>query len=139
MEPTLPVAQCDEVNKYLGRNDCCNQPRPAACNHTGWPPFEAYNFLYIKRGTPLDYTELRTEIACKSGPVIFQWVWPGGGSHVMVATGFDINGGNLIFYNDPAPTGMGSYAITNYGDYVSIPGHHTHGSDYYDIRPKPAD
>lgn len=131
-----PVAQCDEANKLFKRTDCCSKPR-VACNQGGWPPFEAYNFLYRTSSRPLDFLELRTELACNRQPVIFQWIWPGGGSsHVMVASGFDVGGGNLIFYNDPSPLGTGNYAITTYSNYVATPGHHTHGLDYYGIRPR---
>ncbi len=142
------VTQCVQANNRFNRTDCpCNQcgPNPQAnppCVNGGWPEFDRYGFTFTRTtGTALTEAQLRRELAqgagCGRRPVAFSWRWNGGGGHMMVATGYQVDDGALfVSISDPLPVCAGSTRILTYAAYVSGGGY-THWDDFYEIRPTP--
>ena len=132
------VTQCDEANKRLGRNDCCNNPVPAACVKGGWPEFDKYGFDFKRTSnTALTWSQVKNQIYCAKKPFAFSWHWPGGGGHMMVVTGYTtLEGTNYVYVNDPWAPNVGDQRIDTYDEYVARPGHHTHWDDFYDVTKK---
>jgi hypothetical protein len=132
------VSQCEQADERLGRNDCCNTPRPAACVTTGWPDFAAYDFTFDRTSnTALSWDALKRQIDCGNKPVAFSWRWNGGGGHMMVATAYaQIGGVNYVSISDPLPVNSGSQRFITYTAYVSG-STYTHWDDFYNITKKP--
>jgi hypothetical protein len=130
------VRQCEQVNKRLGMTTCCNSPMPAACNSTGWPEFAKYGFGATKNTTeaPLTWNQLVEEIGCQKRPVAFSWKYVGGGGHMMVAYGYQVNaeGVRELFVHDPLPVFKGEQEVISYDAYVSTQ-FYTHWDDFYNI------
>jgi hypothetical protein len=129
-----PVTQCDEANRRFGRNDCCNGPTPNDCVNGGWPEFDKYGFTFkVTADTALTWDQVKDQIFCKKKPFAFSWHWPGGGGHMMVATGYVTAGNvNYVSVNNPWPPNTGDQYVHTYDDYVSGVDH-THWNDYYDV------
>jgi hypothetical protein len=136
------VAQCTQANNRLGRNDCCNNPTPAACVQPGWPEFTRYGFnSAITSDTALPWSTVRAHIApttasspCRQQPFAFSWHWVGGGGHMMVARGYQTQSGtNWVQINDPWSPNVGNTRWITYDWYVAGANDHTHWNDYYNF------
>jgi hypothetical protein len=129
------VSQCTQANNRLGRNDCCNDPTPGACNSTGWPEFDKYDFSFlVTSNTALTWDQVTGQIYCSRRPIAFSWHWNGGGGHMMVLLGYvTLEGVNYVTINDPWAPNVGDQRIITYDHYVSGAGY-THWNDYYNIR-----
>ena len=136
------IEQCDEANKRLGRNDCCNKPVPWSCIHGGWPEFDKYGFTSKHTSNAaLSWKQVKSQLSCKKKPFAFTWKFEGedNGGHMMVATGYrTIDGINFVSGYDPLPYDplLGTNkAYIPYETYVSG-SYYTHWDDYYDVTKK---
>lgn len=139
------VAQCTQANNRFGRNDCCdidlcpNPEQNHACVTSGWPEFNKYGFSSTHTtNAALSWSDLKEEISdssnCGRRPFAFTWKWPGGGGHMMVATGYKTEDGiNFVEVSDPWSPCVGDHNFITYDYYVQSPGHHTHWDDYYEV------
>ena len=135
------VNQCTQVNKRLGRTDCCSVTRcpPATatgdCVKGGWPEYSKYGFSSSNTsGSALSYNALAGEFNANR-PVAFTWAWVGGGGHMMVARGVRVVGGvQYVAIRDPLPPCTGTSNLITYAEYVQRAGSHTHWDDYYNIK-----
>ena len=134
------VAQCVQANNRFGRTDCCNNPTPNACVKGGWPEFQKYGFTYnTTSNAALSWNAVKKQISdgpapCRYRPFAFSWHWPGGGGHMMVASGYvTVSGVNYVRMDDPWPPNQGKRSFITYSYYVSSPGRHTHWNDYYNV------
>jgi hypothetical protein len=129
------VTQCSQADAKFGRNDCCNLPTPAACINGGWPDYAriTYNSLTTPWGTALTFAQLRAEIDA-GRPTNFAWGWTGGGGHIMVASGYKIDGAGTqwVWINDPWPPDAGASSYITYAEYVRG-NDHEHQMDYHGI------
>jgi hypothetical protein len=152
------VQQCAEVNRRYGRNDCCNNPTPAACNRTGWPDdlLTAAGLTWTRTtDSALSLAMVKSQISrqssCWARPFAFTWRWTNGGGHMMVARGYrvlELRGVkfgeftlpglkiDMVQVNNPLPVDVGTVEWVTYANYVSGAGH-THWHDYHSIRVAP--
>lgn len=132
------VNQCTQANNRFGRNDCCNNPKPAACVLGGWPEFSRYDFDSIHTtDAALSWETIRSEIGCYGRPFAFSWHWDGGGGHMMEGVGYQTQAGvNFVEVHDPWPPNVGTSgnaSILTYTAYDDGAGY-SHWDDYYRIR-----
>ena len=137
VEPRVKVTQCDEANKRFDLSECCDRPTPGKCVEGGWPEFSKYNFNYVVKQGPLDFSEVQHEIFCNKRPFAFSWHWVGGGGHMMVVTGYKIvNGTKYVIKDDPWPPNQGQDSVAITYDFFVKGSDHTHWDDYYKVGPK---
>lgn len=154
LNPPIEVCQCREARRILFNTEdgeCCNSklsttdpckdvldPVLEACNRTGWPDFKFFGINPgITDNRPLSFDALKYQLGCLHAPVAFSWHTNGGGGHMMVASGYqvDADGTQFIYCNDPE---QALWMIT-YAEYKddNVPGYpeydHTHWNDYYNL------
>lgn len=132
------VTQCTEANNRFGRTDCCDGsscPMPN-CDSGGWPEYPKYGFsASTTSSAALSWDELWNQINCRQDPVAFSWAWTGGGGHMMVVRGLQIqaDGTKMVQINDPWSPCVGNTRWISYDAYVQQAGSYTHWNDYYNI------
>lgn len=102
LEPNVLHEQCVQANQALGRYDCCNFPRPAACNQAGGgiPPLR--EFSSAMSAGALNDSQIFHEICEAKRPFLIILPASGGGSHMMTVVGYDQDpGGDLLIVHDP--------------------------------------
>jgi hypothetical protein len=137
IHPASAVVQGDEANKRLGRTDCTNSSVPAACNQTGWPEFEKYDFETARTDdAALSWADLRSEIGCYKRPYAFSWHWSGGGGHMMVVRGYmTLFDYQYVLVNNPLPVNQGEFEVITYERYVDGPNTgDSHWDDFHRIK-----
>jgi hypothetical protein len=129
------LSQCQQANAAFGRTDCCDIPTPTTCIEPGLPAYKTwgYSASLTQEGTALTWEELTAQIDAGL-PTNFIWRWKRGGGHIMVARGYEtVDGEGQVYINDPWPVDQGNHQWITYKRYVSQPGDHTHGADFYDV------
>lgn len=138
--------QCTQANNRFGRTDCCTIqrcPNPVAshaCVTGGWPEFSRYGFSSnVTSNAALSWDEMWNQINCLRKPVAYSWAWTGGGGHMMVVRGAQIqqDGTRMVQINDPWAPCTGDTRWITYNAYVSLAGSYTHWNDYYNITKNP--
>lgn len=103
--PAQPVVyQCGIVNGVLGRNDCCGNPCPGACNvpllFASMPAaLQAYGLLYAWYNGALPLNSVQLSIL-NNRVVEAGLVWTAGGGHFILVIGYDTANTNVLV-NDP--------------------------------------
>jgi len=95
-EPTAQLTQCEVVNKYFGRTDCCTMPRPNDCRLKGNAAYaleKDYNFGRLQLE---DFSFPRIKAEIDNNHLIFASIR---GDHVVILLGYS---------EDPNPDGYGS-------------------------------
>jgi len=101
------VDQCSEVNRATGLTTCCGHlpwtipvessdvagKNCVGCNCGGSPPLASYGFTGNWNTTPLTWSQLTSQLSCQNAPFYFAWNWGGGGAHVMVVYGYEVDDG----------------------------------------------
>ena len=128
------VSQCDEANKRFGFGDCCGSPVPGHCVQGGWPEFNKYRFTAkTTTNAALAWETIEREISCHHRPIAFTWYWSGGGGHMMVIFGYEIEDDTrYVWVHNPLPPFQGDTYRMSYEWYVAGPDH-SHWDDYYEI------
>ena len=99
------VTQCTQANQRLARTDCrcdnCSSGLEPTCDEDGRPEFERNGFDFDWReGEPLSWSELTEQLSIENRsrrtPVAFSWKFTGGGGHMMVAKGYQSQGGEHV-------------------------------------------
>lgn len=106
--PFSTLKQCDLANQATNVNNCCNNPFPTICIHTGWEMLSNNGFGFSDSGSALSWNDLRAQINAKT-PVLYAWGWNGGGGHMMVAVGYyTLFRQRYVQINNPWPPSSGS-------------------------------
>jgi hypothetical protein len=137
--PSSALKQCDLANQATGVNNCCNNPFPVVCVHTGWEMLSNNGFVFSDSSTALSWSDLRHQI--DSGiPVLYAWGWNGGGGHMMVAIGyFGFLNQQFVEINNPwpPPSGSGSGGARESYTYAAWVGgagyNHVFWHDWYNV------
>jgi hypothetical protein len=140
--PLSPLKQCDLANQATNVNNCCNNPFPTICVHTGWQMLSNNGFVFSDSSSALSWDDLRKQI--DSGrPVLYAWGWNGGGGHMMVATGYyNLLNQNFVEINNPWPPASsggsgGAKESYTYAAWVGGPGYdHVFWHDWYNVADK---
>lgn len=128
------VNQCDQAKHYFGHDDCCTKPTPERCVAGGWPQFNHFRFTAkTTTNAALPWETVKSEIGCGKRPIAFTWHWNGGGGHMMVLIGYEVEDGErYVWVHDPWEPFAGDTLRMRYDWYVSGDDH-THWDDYYEI------
>jgi len=134
MDPKVNVDQCDEANKVLQLQVCCNGSPADACIQGGFPPFADYNFTSMRTyDQALSWETIKAEIDA-GRPVVFSWHWNQDGGHMMVIIGYregeNDHARKLRIFN---PEKDATVRLYSYAFYVEGTDH-THWDDFYDIQ-----
>ena len=126
------INQCNQASDYFNKS-CCNSPTSLACINGGWPQLDRYGFSFKRtRGQALSWDDLKGQID-REKPFCFSWRWTGGGGHMMVVIGYEIQNGNrLVWIHDPWDVNEGSTHPISYDAFVQG-SDHSHWDDFYDI------
>lgn len=122
------VRQCVEVNVRSNVNYCCSTP--SSCNFIGWPEYEKFGFAGTSIQRAPTFAEITTEIGARR-PMTFSWDWVGGGSHIMVVSGYS-NDNSLQQVLVTNPAGAGSTTWMRYSKFLKDVDH-TFGGTIYKI------
>ena len=113
----MVVPQCSQANDEFHRTDCCTVPTPGSCDSGGWPQFDKHGFTFLTtNNAALAWPAVEAQLAphdpnnpCSFTPFAFTWHWRGGGGHMMVVTGYEVdNGVDYVLVNDPLEVNVGS-------------------------------
>ena len=130
------VSQCNQANNRFGEADCCQSPVPSKCVKGGWPEFSKYGFASDRTSnTALSWNQIVEQIKVRKSPIAFTWRWVGGGGHMMVIFGYEIDSSNRnwVWIIDPLPVNVGTAKRIKYSAYVSG-SNYEHWDDFYNIK-----
>jgi hypothetical protein len=101
--PRSRLQECTLATQATQGATCCTLPIPTPCVHTGWEMLTTNGFTATQTAT-LPFSAIVSQISTKHKPILYAIAWPGGGGHMLVATGyFSIAGQNFVRVNDPWP------------------------------------
>lgn len=136
------MIQCQQANVRLGRNDCCDDVMPAACDTNSWPQFRKHGFDRTIGDKPMPWDKLQRQLYCQCKP--FAWTWTSisrdpanATSHMCVVFGYQVtNGVSLVRIHDTWPPDDSDSDVTRYDSYEYYrrgDSAKEHLRDYYDI------
>ncbi|MGM0407860.1 MAG: C39 family peptidase [Bacteroidota bacterium] len=113
----------------FGTQNCCNTPTPNACINTNYwtgagsvcDILDHYGISNNDIMSSLAFNTVRSEINA-GRPIVFGWLWNGGGGHVLTLRGYD-QPSTSVYYIDPSD----GYHIASYA-WVVNDGTHTWGA-----------
>lgn len=100
LEPNVDHSQCLQANESLGREDCCDMPRPEGCAQGGGgiPPLQGFSSV-LSQG-PLGVDDVATELCVENRPFLMVGAGVAGGRHMTIAVGYD-SAANVLVVNNP--------------------------------------
>jgi hypothetical protein len=131
------IKQCNLANEQFGQSNCCSQTQ------NGDDPIQLDDIpvIYSNHGLQSDVIDssismnsLDAEITA-GHPVEVVFEWTGGGGHVAIVYGIDINLG-WIFVHDPLPSR--NFGVVTYDDLASAYGHGKWVATVVNIHYRPA-